>query len=115
MIGPAHGDKTEPDCDYSQPRRALARNGGVGQLQHGALPVLRSRWIDILAMPDQPGDLVVFGCEDCGALWPAGITEEGAIDEDGSAGPCRKLELAEAVRFELTEGFPLRGFSRPVP
>jgi hypothetical protein len=23
--------------------------------------------------------------------------------------------LAEAVRFELTEGFPLRWFSRPVP
>lgn len=23
--------------------------------------------------------------------------------------------LAEAVRFELTEGLPLRGFSRPVP
>ncbi len=26
-----------------------------------------------------------------------------------------EVVLAEAVRFELTEGLPLRGFSRPVP
>ena len=35
----------------------------------------------------------------------------------GGIGPAGggRTELAEAVRFELTEGFPLRWFSRPVP
>jgi Lar family restriction alleviation protein len=37
--------------------------------------------IDILAMSDQPGDLIAYGCQDCGALGPADLTEEGAQEK----------------------------------